>query len=320
MSSPKHHMRARGRLTYLEFIRTVSRVWEDSHPDIPIVPSGIGERARYPCIVYGLERRVAHPDDPKPRFREVIDDDGNNTAYIISSQRFQSIVSFESITEEDPLLAEEIIEAFEIFMTEITPILKEMGASELVYARRYSDTEDARRGQGTVGRKVAYQLTTERSTISPVDRMEAITVSARTAQRIPDEEVAESQSVAGESPRYYTVGGLHPNFYITETSKTSNQIVIPYSFFRIGDIVYMAAGPDGKYPENLIPGYYTIASITGTPYEKEVLYEITRRGDNTIITDFGADTTNNARGFIYSGKAFYSPDNVFVEIKDDANV
>jgi len=60
------------------------------------------------------------------------------------------------------VLCDEIIEAFEDFMLEFTPIFKAAGASDLVYSRRLSDSEINRDGKDVHKRTVTYMLTTEK--------------------------------------------------------------------------------------------------------------------------------------------------------------
>lgn len=87
------------------------------------------------------------------RYRDkALGDDGKY--YIIEAQRFQNVVSFTTIVEADAgkldgseqryagaEVADRIIDIFEDFMLEYTPVFKKLGASEFVYARRISDTE-----------------------------------------------------------------------------------------------------------------------------------------------------------------------------------
>lgn len=297
-------LRARGSLTYLEFIRLVKSIWEDGHPDIPILPTGGENTAVYPCILYGLELRTAHRDDPKPRrFREISDKDAESSI-ITTSQRFDNIVSFVAVAERDPILAEEIIEAFEDFMTEITPVLKELGASEIVYSRRYPDSEQGRQGEGVAMRKVAYKLTTEKVVATEIEKLEAISISIRNKEWL-DGELPVTTSNLGDSPRYYSASGMSPTFYITPDSKASNLVIIPFTFFRPGDVIYLAHGLTGEYPASLDSGYYEVLNFQGVTYSKEISYEIARRGSDDLVTDFGPDTTPNDNGYIYSGKVFF---------------
>lgn len=162
-SHSQRHLRARGHLTYLQYIRLVKNMWEKSNPQVPLVSTGDRENAVYPSILHALDLRTTRENEPKPRFRETIEDGDNNT-YVIFGQRFDNIVSFTAITESDPELADEIIESFEDFMQGLIPALKQAGISELVYNRRYPDTETDRTGKGIVSRSVSYRVTTEKVT------------------------------------------------------------------------------------------------------------------------------------------------------------
>ena len=68
-------IQAAGNLSYLEFISIVKLLWENIHPDIPIVPTQPAQYSTYPCIVYGLELRKSHSTEPKPRSRNVVEKD-----------------------------------------------------------------------------------------------------------------------------------------------------------------------------------------------------------------------------------------------------
>ena len=236
-----------GNLTYLDFIRLVKMLWEQSYPLYPILPmsinressvsyadstnvwkaktvgdtglynqtvnigasasSGVSDVAsapndtvpgvgEYPAIIgYHLELRKSHTTEPKPRMRQNIVSPGNNH-YTIYGQRFQNIVGFTAMckvgtfqgpngeTTRDDLdasvLCDQVIEAFEDFMIEYTPILKAAGASELVYSRRLADSEINRAGNDIHKRTVTYMLTTEKTYAIKNERIEKIAVDART--------------------------------------------------------------------------------------------------------------------------------------------
>jgi hypothetical protein len=197
-----------GTLSYLEFILMVKKIWEDSHPKIPMFPYSANREAfssysfsgnsanitssvsnpgdnpnftgtsaldEYPAIVgYSLELRKAHTTEPKPRMRQNV----INNEYTIYGQKFQNIISFTIMSKvgtnqdenttttrgdlDTAVLCDEIIEAFEDFMLEFTPIFKAAGASDLVYSRRLSDSEINRDGKDVHKRTVTYMLTTEK--------------------------------------------------------------------------------------------------------------------------------------------------------------
>jgi hypothetical protein len=181
-------LQAQGNLTYLEFITAVKALWENAYPSIKIKPTQSGDYAEYPVIVYGLELRRTHSSEPKPRTRI-----SPNNDVAVFGQRFQNIVTFTVITEttegaqlkgtvgrsSGPEVADQIIEAFEDFMLEYTPVFKRLGASELVYARRMSDSEENRGSSDTNRRTVSYMLTTEKMFAMEVQKIEEICVDVR---------------------------------------------------------------------------------------------------------------------------------------------
>jgi hypothetical protein len=184
-------MKADGNLSYLEFVQVVKLLWENSYPDIPIVATFGGKFASYPCIAYGIELKKAHNQEPKMRYRDkALGEDGKY--YIIEGQRFQNVVSFTVIVQADAAtiegdvaryagaeVADRIVERFEDFMLEYTPVFKKLGASEFVYARRTSDSEINMDQTDVVKRTVLYLLTTEKLSVSPVEIVDKIVVDVR---------------------------------------------------------------------------------------------------------------------------------------------
>lgn len=181
-------LQASGNLTYLEFIAVVKSLWENAYPDIKIKPTQSGTYADYPVIVYGLELRKAHTSEPKPRTRTT----QTNKDVVVFGQRFQNIVSFTVITEANsgakqgsaarysgPEVADNIMEIFEDFMLEHTPVFKRLGASEFVYSRRLSDSEENRDSTDICKRTVTYMLTTEKLFAQNVDQIESIVLDVR---------------------------------------------------------------------------------------------------------------------------------------------
>lgn len=79
-------LRAEGNLSYLDFIRLVKKLWNDSHPDIPIYATGTEKFPTYPCIVYGLELRKTMNNEPKPKYREQLLDDGKVYLILVQSR------------------------------------------------------------------------------------------------------------------------------------------------------------------------------------------------------------------------------------------
>lgn len=180
-------LQANGNLTYIEFVSVVRGLWEGSYPAIKIKPTQSGDYAEYPVIVYGLELKRAHSVEPKPRTRISPSDD-----VMIYGQRFQNIVSFSVITKSESgklkgssskyagaEAADAIMETFEDFMLEHTPVFKRLGASEFIYARRLSDSEENRNSTDVCKRTVTYMLTTEKLIGMEVEKIEKIVVDVR---------------------------------------------------------------------------------------------------------------------------------------------
>lgn len=205
-------LQAAGNLTYLEFITVVKALWENAYPDIKIVPSQGSTYAEYPTIVYGLELRKAHTSEPKPRTRTT----QTNKEIVVFGQRFQNIVSFTVITEANEgaqkgsagrysgaAVADNIIEIFEDFMLEHTPVFKRLGASEFVYSRRLSDTDENRDSTDICKRTVTYMLTTEKLFYQSVQNIEKIVIDVR--QYMDYEKSILDQATQMSTPNYENI-------------------------------------------------------------------------------------------------------------------
>lgn len=182
-------LQANGNLTYLEFIAVVKALWENAYPDIKLQPTANGIYAEYPVIVYGLEIRKAHSVEPKPRTRNT---QGCNDVMVFG-QRFQNVVSFTVMTKANTAVssselekrysgaevADNLIEIFEDFMLEHTPVFKRLGAAEFVYSRRLSDSEINRENTDIIKRTLTYMLTTEKLIATTVDTIEKVILDVR---------------------------------------------------------------------------------------------------------------------------------------------
>jgi hypothetical protein len=179
-------LQAAGNLTYIEFISVVKLLWENLHPDIPIVPTQPAQYSTYPCIVYGLELRKAHTTEPKPRSRQVMSNDK-----MVFGQKFQNVVSFTVTTKmmggadasnryDGAEVADSLAEVFEDFMLEYTPVFKRLGASEFIYARRLADSEENKNNTDIIKRTITYMLTTEKLIVTSVGVIEQIAIDVRT--------------------------------------------------------------------------------------------------------------------------------------------
>jgi hypothetical protein len=205
-------LQSEGNLSYLEFIATVKSIWEESFPNYPIKSSSSGDPAftwfnpnymdpetgqttgRYEdtdaIITYSLELRKTHSVEPKPRMRQIT----SNDVYIYG-QRFQNIIAFTAMSpvgkrlgsnpnsidddHDNAYLVESLIETFENFMLEYTPIFKKIGASELTYSRRLSDSEVNRDQKDVHKRTVTYMLTTEKTFAAKASTVESVALDVR---------------------------------------------------------------------------------------------------------------------------------------------
>lgn len=206
-------LKASGNLSYLEFIDVVKILWNRIYPDISIVATTNGSYAKYPCIAYGIELKKAHNNEPKPRTRQYI---ASESQYVYG-QRFQNIVSFTIITRatagsidsnlpsdqyQSELgyvgaeVADRIIDIFEDFMLEYTPVFKALGASEFVYARRLSDAEVNKDQTDVIKRTVTYMLTTEKLLAASADQIEKIAIDVRTYYAYEKDLVEKANSLS----------------------------------------------------------------------------------------------------------------------------
>lgn len=214
-------LQAEGNLTYLEFVSAVKALWEQSFPKYPIKPSSSGDNAftwydpnfldpvtgetiggwrpTEAIITYSLELRKTHTVEPKPKMRFTYPKD-KITVY---GQRFQNIIAFNAIApvgkmmgnnensiaddHDSAYLVESLIEAFEDFMMEYTPVFKRIGASELVYSRRLSDSEVNRQSNDVHKRTVTYMLTTEKLFGAEINTIDTIALDLRTYMSVEPE-------------------------------------------------------------------------------------------------------------------------------------
>ncbi len=219
-------LQAEGNLSYLEFIAAVKALWEESYPMYPIKPTATSDNAftwynkdaadpitgevvgawenTDAIITYGLELRKSHTVEPKPRMRYSYPKD----KIMIYGQRFQNVVSFSAISpigkrfdgdsaninndHDNAYVVESLIESFEDFMLEYTPIFKRIGAAELVYARRLSDSEVGRQASDVHKRTVTYMLTTEKLYGADIDTIERIAVDVRTYMAVEESLLQQS--------------------------------------------------------------------------------------------------------------------------------
>lgn len=173
------HLRAKGNLSYLDFLRLLEALWKEAHPDIPLYATGTDDFPTYPCVVYSLEMRRPFQTEPKARTREEIRTNPDEDQIIIYAQRFDNIVAFKAYSRDNPQEVEEIIESFEDFMVEYTPVFKQLGLSDISYAQRLPDGGEPRAGRHVIHRTVAYKVVTEKITQSSSWKLRKIVIDAQ---------------------------------------------------------------------------------------------------------------------------------------------
>ena len=265
-----------GALNYLEFVQMVKNIWEELHPEVPIIPynpnrdistsynetittttsanvAGVTP-SQYPPITigYSLELRKPHTMDPKPRMRHQIMET-QNRAITIYGQKFQNIVSFTVMAEvgtffgpnndqvfddaDASVVVDQIIEEFEYFMVEHTPIFKAAGASDLVYARRVSDSDLNKDGKDILQRQVMYMLTTERTYAIENARIQSVAVNARARldemyAATPSYAIEDigSEEIIRDSETYTRVNSIDSGGYPTYEVMSGTELTIADHF------------------------------------------------------------------------------------------
>jgi hypothetical protein len=111
-----------------------------------------------------MESRQPANNEPKSRHRDeyVLDQE---RGVIVKGQRFLNIVSFAAMTELDPYLAEQIIDAFEDFMEMMMPALKANGIQEIFFNRRGVEADSERNGEDVSIHTTFYNIVTEKITL-----------------------------------------------------------------------------------------------------------------------------------------------------------
>lgn len=168
MANPQHMrtapLQAARNLSYLDYIDLIEFVWGLAHPEIifgPIKPDKTYDPEKG-YLAYSLENRVTAQNNTKPRPRQEVDHPENPQERIgIWTQSFNNIISFTAL-HRNPRVADEIIESFEDFMIEATPLFKHLGIEEMVYGRRISDDHEKRYGEDIAARTVYYSVTTQK--------------------------------------------------------------------------------------------------------------------------------------------------------------
>lgn len=168
-------------INYPQLIMLIGQLWDSLNPEISFVPYG-GPQSFDPergYIIYTLDNRKPSIDNTKKRIREIRQDPNDPTKqYYIFVQTFDNLIGFTAI-HKDPIVAEELIEAFEDFMTQVIPILLKNGVQSVVYNRRTHDEHRSRYGEDISARVVQYLIQLQKILVAETRVLDEIEVRAQ---------------------------------------------------------------------------------------------------------------------------------------------
>jgi hypothetical protein len=173
-------------ITYLGFIDLIEYLWIKAHPEIIFTPFADNNvyDPELGYVVYSLVNREPKQNNPKPRYQEAIDNPDNiNKKMVIFTQSFINSIRFTAV-HKSPRVAEELIEVFEDFMLEHTPIFKRFGLEELQYGRRASDEHKGRFGEDLAARSVIYMVVIQKIVITDINKLEEIWIEIMTRDSV----------------------------------------------------------------------------------------------------------------------------------------
>lgn len=174
-------LKAPNNMTYLQFVDMVQYLWSRAHPEIEFRPFADNHNfnPEKGYLIYGLVNREPQSNNAKPRQQEVVDHpDYPDKRLIIFSWSFINTIKFTAL-HQNPRTAEEIIEAFEDFIIEATPIFIELGVQSMLYGRRAADEHKTRYGEDLAARSIIYSVVTQKIIMSEVDKLEEILIEAQ---------------------------------------------------------------------------------------------------------------------------------------------
>jgi len=178
-------IQAKGNLTYLQFIDLIEALWNFGHPEIQFIPYGpINQRfdSDQGYIVYGLEVRKPKANHPRPRLFETRTHPTDPTKLVaIFLENFENMISFTAV-HKNPRIAEEMIEAFEDFIIEMTPVLKKKGLEQISYYMRQHDRHEKRFGDDVASRSIVYQVGTQKIIITDVEKLDEVYLQVQLAK------------------------------------------------------------------------------------------------------------------------------------------
>lgn len=172
----KPPVQAQGSVSYQKFINIVNYLWTLGHPEICFIPfadNNIYDPEKG-YIIYSLVRAKPAENFIKPRFHRAVDHPQDATKKIaVFIQSFTNVVKFTAV-HKNPKMAEEMIENFQLFMLESTPIFIGAGVEDFAYGERPADEHKTRYGEDIAARSVMYIVRTQLVLTTDMSKLEAI--------------------------------------------------------------------------------------------------------------------------------------------------
>lgn len=172
-------LQSKGNLTYRQFIDVLEYFWKLGHPDISFGPFGrqsiFDPELGY--IIYQLDSKTPSENNPKPKLHEY-KSAGADTTAIIWLESFNTFVKFTAI-HKNPVIADQIADEFEQFMLEMVPVVKMLGAENVRYARRLSDSHETRYGDDLSSRSIIYMIVLQKILIEEISKLQQVYIQAQ---------------------------------------------------------------------------------------------------------------------------------------------
>ncbi len=175
---PLPRLTANKNMEYLQFIDSVEYLWHAEHPEISFQPFADNHTFNPDkgYIVYSLVDREPTQNNAKARYQEMVDHpDDPDKKLVIYTWSFMNSVKFTAL-HQNPRIAEEIIEAFENFMIQTTPVYLELGVQSSMYGRRASDEHKTRYGDDLAARSLIWMVITQKVITTDLDRLKEILI------------------------------------------------------------------------------------------------------------------------------------------------
>lgn len=155
---------ADGNLTFAEFGELVSQTWAKAFEEVPMFPMGTpSDESQLPTVTWSCADRRRKNAAKDRVIDEFIGDDGVPYTKRIGEYRCVFEVRVSAAT---PVEANQLIEAFERFMSQYVGAFKRAGAQEILYLERKPDEYERKGAQHVSHRIVQYEFHEQISFVS----------------------------------------------------------------------------------------------------------------------------------------------------------